>query len=366
MYKGIMLAIVWLVIVNLLGLIGLNRLNLHPDTAYVWMLAHPYEQSQSWNMVGMHARWDSDWYQSIAREGYHQDPGNTLSNLVFFPLYPSLLRVGTFIMGGDDVLAGWLISSLFLVLACGVLVRLVEKFHPEANPLLVGFLLLLFPTAFFLNAVYTESLFLLLSLLTFYLTLEKKYFFAGLIGFLAALTRVTGVLLFFPLLLQILHTEGYRISSLKKAWPLALIPFGTALFFAYHWVAFGDPWLFFKIESAWGRSFTPNMEHFTFFSRAAIINFSLDSLFLIFGIVMIVVLMKRKWYPYAVYLASTLGVAVASGTLMSIGRYSLVLFPVYIVGASLKSEVARYTWIALSTMLFTLITILFVNGYWAG
>jgi hypothetical protein len=65
-------------------------------------------------------------------------------------------------------------------------------------------------------------------------------------------------------------------------------------------------------------------------------------------------------------MVSTIGVAVASGTLMSIGRYILVLFPIYIVGASIKNEIAKYAWIIISVMLMALNTYLFVNGYWAG
>jgi hypothetical protein len=65
-------------------------------------------------------------------------------------------------------------------------------------------------------------------------------------------------------------------------------------------------------------------------------------------------------------MVSMIGVAVASGTIMSIGRYVLVLFPIYIVGASIKNEITKYLWIIISAMLMALNTYLFVNWYWAG
>ena len=364
--KALALSVFWLVVVNIMGVIAVNRFNLGLDDAYRWIPVEKYFQPQSWNIVDIHSRWDSNWYQDLAKNGYERNENDTLSNLVFFPLYPLLIKVTAVFIGGNLIFAGWIASSVFLILSCVLLFRLVERFHQTANPLFAVFLLLIFPTAFFLNAVYTESLFLFLSLLTFYFTFEKKYFWAGAVGFVAALTRVTGILLFLPLLLHFVLTEGYDFRTLKKALPLALIPLGTTAFFIYHWIYFGSPLVFFEIESAWGRSFSINYDHFTFLSQASLANFLLDVSYLLFGVCIVGYLLKLRYYPYAIYMASTIGVAVASGTLMSIGRYILVLFPIYIVGASIKSEIMKYVWILVSTLLLALNTFLFVNWYWAG
>jgi hypothetical protein len=63
---------------------------------------------------------------------------------------------------------------------------------------------------------------------------------------------------------------------------------------------------------------------------------------------------------------ATIAVALGSGTTMSIGRYILVLFPMYIAFASIKSEYIRWGWLLFSGLLFALYTILFVHGHWAG
>lgn len=364
--SGVFLAIVWLVVVNVLGLIANNRVDLTADTAYKWMSVDRYNQHQSWNLVNLHARWDSYWYIDLVKNGYQRKADDRLSNLVFFPLYPFLMYV-VFLIVQDPILAGWIVSSVFLILSCMILLQLVKEFHADIEkPYHAVFLLLVFPTAFFLNAVYTESLFLFLSVCTFYFTFKRKYLYAGIIGFLAALTRVTGILLFLPLAIHVGMLWRKNGDITKKIWALTLIPCGTAIFFFYHWIAYGDPLLFFTIESAWGRSFSINKDHFVLLTHAAQANLVLDVLYLFFGVGVSIYLLRIKQYAYSIYMFSTIGVAVASGTLMSIGRYILVLFPIYIVGAMIKNDMIKNIWIFVSTMIMALNTYLFVNWYWAG
>ena len=365
--RVILLAIAWLIVVNIIGLVVNNRVTLTADTAYSWMPVEKYDQDQSWYIVDMHARWDSNWYLDIVKNGYQRKTNDTLSNLVFFPLYPFLITVISFVTQGNIVLIGWIVSSIFLILSCMIFLKLVEEFHTDVvQPLHAIFLLLIFPTAFFLNAVYTESLFLFLSVSAFYFTFKRQYVWAGVFGFLAALTRVTGILLFLPLVIHVWMLWRNDGALVKKMWALALIPCGTTVFFLYHWIFYGDPLLFFTIESAWGRSFAINRDHFVFLTHAAQANLLLDVFYLVFGIGVSMYLLRIKQYAYGIYMLSTIGVAVASGTLMSIGRYILVLFPIYIVGAMIKNDMIRYVWILVSTMLMALNTYLFVNWYWAG
>lgn len=364
--KVVVLVISWLLVVNIFALLGLNRLNLKPDNAYVWMNADRFTQDQSWSMEKFHARWDSNYYIDIAKNGYSFTADKPLSNIVFFPMYPLLIKTVSFVFGFDLVLGAWVVSVLALIGGCVYLYKLTREFHPEIDALLLVFLLLIFPTAFFLTAVYTESLFLLFSVASFYFAMKKRYVLAGIFGLAASLTRVTGVLLFLPLLVQVWQNEGLKKKALVRSLPLLLIPLGTFSFFLFHWIRFGDPFLFFKVESAWGRFFSFNGDHFLLYSSAAVVNFSLDVFYALFGIVMVVMLLRRRLFAYALYVGSTLGVAISTGTLMSIGRYLLVLFPMYIIGASLRNDVAKYAWVLVSGLLLALNTILFVNWYWAG
>ena len=114
--KIILLVMFWLIAVNVFGLVALNRLNLKSDNAYKWIPIEKYDQHQAWNIVDFHSRWDSNWYIDLAKKGYVRYENDTLSNIVFFPLYLFLLKAVSF-LGINYILAGWLVSSFFLFLS---------------------------------------------------------------------------------------------------------------------------------------------------------------------------------------------------------------------------------------------------------
>jgi Gpi18-like mannosyltransferase len=365
MKKTLLIVALWLLVINIFALTAFQRFNLAPDTAYSW-ISPTTLADKSWNMISLHARWDSFYYLDIAQHGYHLDPGNALSNVVFFPLYPVFIRLGALLTGRDYILAGWLVSMLALFGASLVLRKLIEEFHPEIKADDALFYLLIFPTAFFLQAVYSESLFLFLSLLTFYFALQGRFNRAGIFGLLAALTRVTGVLLFVPVAYEYFKIYNARGFFKKEVLPLLLIPAGTALFFLYHAIAFGDPLIFFKVESAWGRAFQFNGAHFALQSGPALVNFSLDAGFLLFALYATYLTFRKGWTAYALYMSATLLVALSTGTLMSLGRYVLVLFPVYILLASIKNKSFERFYPLASVLFLGLYILLFSSGYWAG
>lgn len=364
--KIIFFLLFWLFSVNIFALLVLNRFNLKSDTAYTWIDPLKTVQEQSWNPISFHARWDSSFYTDVAQHGYHLTPDNTLSNIVFFPLYPFSIYILAPLVGVNFVFAGWLVSIFSLIGAVVVFYKLLKEFHPTIDPETPIFYLLIFPTAFFFNAVYTESLFLFLSLLTFYYALKGRFNAAGIFGLLAALTRVTGILLFIPVLWEFFRRYGLRKIFSFSFLPALLIPLGAFLFFLYHYFAFGDFLLFLKVESAWGRTFQFNKDHFLLFSHPSLVNLLLDLLFSAFALIATYHVFKQKWVSYGLYILATLGVALSTGTFMSIGRYILVLFPIYIALATIRSHHFEKIYTLGSLLLFALNIALFVNWYWAG
>lgn len=366
MKKTTFFLLFWLFLVNIFALLVLNRFNLKGDTAYAWIDPLKTVQEQSWNPILLHSRWDSFFYTDIAQHGYHLTPGNTLSNIVFFPLYPFLIYILAPFVGTNFVLAGWLVSILSLIGAVVIFYKLLKEFHPTIDPETPIFYLLIFPTAFFLNAVYTESLFLFLSLLTFYYAFKGRFGVTGIFGILAALTRVTGILLFIPVLWEFFRRHGVRKIFSFSFLPLLLIPLGAFLFFLYHYFVFGDFLLFFKVESAWGRAFQFNKDHFLLLSHPSVVNLFLDFVFSTFALIAAYHVFKQKWVSYGLYILATLGVALSTGTFMSIGRYILVLFPIYIALSTIRSHHFEKIYTLGSLLLFALNVALFVNWYWAG
>src|SRR5438034_897341 len=118
-------------------------------------------------------RYDSGWYLTIARSGY--DTATALaggrSNIAFFPVYPLLMRYVGRSFGpapSDLYLGGILIAWVSFVLAMIVLYRLASLDLPRERALLAILLAMIFPFAFFYGVVYSESTFLLFTLMAFY------------------------------------------------------------------------------------------------------------------------------------------------------------------------------------------------------
>jgi hypothetical protein len=217
-------------------------------------------------LVAPAARWDAVWYLAIARDGYHHDP-NTLRD-AFYPLYPLLIHVGNWVLG-SRLLVAILISLACFLIALALLHRLVElelgAEHARSTLLLLAF----FPSAFVFSAIYTESLFLMLSVGAFLAARNGRWTWAGILGALAAATRNSGVMLLVPLLVLFLYgpradrepdlSSGPRWRPRYRLRPellwLALVPLGLAAFLAFSAIAFHDAFVPFHVERLWYRHF---------------------------------------------------------------------------------------------------------------
>lgn len=143
----------------------------------------------------MWQRWDVLWYQAIAERGYAGEP-----NAVHFPpLYPLLEAALGSVFGGRYFFAGWLIAQGALVGSLALLYRMTERWEGTSTARRVVVFAVLVPTAFFFFTAYSESLFLLLSLLCFVCLERERWGWAGFWAFLAILTRLQGIALLVPL-----------------------------------------------------------------------------------------------------------------------------------------------------------------------
>jgi hypothetical protein len=365
--RTLALTATWLVVVNLFALIAFNRLNLAPDTALEWMSASTVRPvQQSWNLIDLHNRWDAYWYLTIAQDGYYLRGEHDISNVVFFPLYPLLVRLIGPLAGGDLVLAGWMVSSIFLMLAMWVLSLLTQEFHPEIDPVLPAVFLLAYPAAFFLNAVYSESLFLFLSLCVVFFALRRNFLLAAVCAGFASATRIAGLFLCVPLAAEFLQANGWRSLLTRRIWPLALAPAGALAFFGYHWIAFDDFFLYLKAQRLYGRDFAFEAMDFAIRNHPDLVTTLYDLAFTAMAVFMGVIALRRFRISYGLYMLVSLAVALASGSDLGIARYSMVLFPIFLIVAGIRSSVGRSAWLFGSTLLLALNIVCFVNHYWAG
>jgi hypothetical protein len=204
------------------------------------------------HLLNVWARWDGVWYIKIAHSGYASADGST----AFFPLYSVLLRYGSYLFDGNLVFTGIIISLACYFAACVFLYKLVlMDFSPRVAYWSVMYISV-FPTAFFFQAVYSESLFLLVSVACLYWARGGRWRLAGLAGLLATLTRSSGVLLFVPMaMLYYEQREWHWRRTDANIANLLMIPEGLLVWMTYLGLSFHQPWLFAEAQNVWRRHF---------------------------------------------------------------------------------------------------------------
>ncbi|NLE23512.1 MAG: hypothetical protein GX624_12150 [Actinobacteria bacterium] len=196
------------------------------------------------------AHWDGVWYIKIATSGYADGDGST----AFFPLFPTLLRYVGVLLEGNMLLTGVLISLLCFAGSVWLLWRLVRQDFDDELASRAVIYLSLGPLSFFLQAVYTESLFLLLALACFVFAREGRWRLAGVMGLLATLTRSTGVLLLIPMAYYYYGRRGWKLRNTDShVANLLMVVEGLLVWMTYLALAFGKPLAFSSAQSQWER-----------------------------------------------------------------------------------------------------------------
>ncbi|HEY7292857.1 MAG TPA: glycosyltransferase family 39 protein [Vicinamibacterales bacterium] len=291
-------------------------------------------------ILNLLARWDSFWYYSIATVGYHWDPTVFRhENVVFFPLYPLLMRWGSGFAGGSPLLAGLTVSLVSFTIAIAILYRLACE-DLGADRARAGILLLAtYPFALFYSTVYTESLFLMLAAAVFYAMRRDHLFIAAICGLAAGLTRPNGFWLGVPMLLIVAsRRRDVPTGRLVAGIAASAMPFlGVLAYSGYLRSHFGDGLAWVHGQAAWGlqallrpgakdevpypwpwsAEFTDVMNWIFNIGAFAIAACSLMPIFRRFGA------------PYAVWIALNIFPPVATHLFMSLGRFTAVLFPVF-------------------------------------
>jgi hypothetical protein len=210
-------------------------------------LTAPFRSIPLDKLVAPLGRWDSVSYLQIAHAGYQ----NRLST-AFYPLYPLLIRIGSVIPVAPLIIGG-VISGFAAVAALALLHRLARLDLDTDAATLAVVLVAFFPTSLFLSATYTESLFLLLTLVSIYAARTERWWLCGGAGGLAAFAHSNGVLILVPLALIYLYgprpteatgsTGGLRARYRVRAdalW-LLVVPLGLVAYMGYLWVTHDAP-----------------------------------------------------------------------------------------------------------------------------
>jgi len=198
-------------------------------------------------------RWDSVWFMAIADGGYGGG-----AREAFFPLYALVVRVAGAPFG-SALVGGALASTALLGVALVLLHRLVALDFDRAVARNAVLVTALFPMSFFFSAVYSESLFLALSIGAVYAARRERWAWAGALGLLAAATRSAGVLLLLPLVMIYLWDTDRPSLRMRPLRPdvlwLALVPLGLAAYCGFLALGGRDPLAPFQAQDVWLRSF---------------------------------------------------------------------------------------------------------------
>ncbi len=334
------------------------------------------------------ARWDGVWYLVIAHYGYRPDLASfgTAPRAAFFPLYPLGIR-GISELGVPSIAAGVALSLLALAAALYGIHRLctlelgrlaggLDPTHRGEVARLAVLVTAFAPMAFFFSAVYSESLYLALSVGVFWCARQGRWAWVGVLGALASATRSAGVVLIVPVLVLYLYGpredrapdfpfDRAHLRSLRPRYKLrrdilwvAALPVGVGAYMAYLALAGGSPMLPFHAQQVWNRHYAGPFVGLWDGARAAfdgarqLLSFQRRHIyfavaggspfvdaghnlmlfaFLAAALPLIVGVLRRLPLAYGAYvlaaLALPLSYPVAPEPLMSLPRFEVVLFP---------------------------------------
>ncbi|CAA9444331.1 FIG00761799: membrane protein [uncultured Rubrobacteraceae bacterium] len=343
------------------------------------------------------SHWDGEHYVMLAASGYLTPPENV--SPAFFPLYPLLVRSFAELFGGplsNEALSllATLISLICLPFALYFLYHIALNEWGERVARGSVLCLAFFPTAFFLNSAYTESLFLMLSAGSVWaMRVRKELLLACVLAGFASATRNVGVFLVVPIVLEWIKEGGVqRRGERWRVVYLALVPSGLMVYMGYLWARFGDPFLFYSAQQDWGRRATgplataggawasavegagglldpdlwadPNLGNLANHLAGAGNFFNL----VFFVLAVFVLVAGSRDLPPSLTLYGLLLIAPATlfGTpgspLMGTPRYVLVAFPIFIVlGLLSRNRLLFGGWLVFSTLASLLLCGLFVS-----
>ncbi len=372
------LVALWRASLSFVSFLAVKYLPYQPTFPYVRELLTPYGS----RILNAWAQFDGVHYLTIIIHGYR---GTDLIQ-AFFPLYPLVIKLLA-ITTINILFLGIATSTVCFVVALFAITRLSKLIAPSASSLRIVLLLLFFPTSFFFTSFYTESLFLMLIVLSFWSIEKKSFALAGILGALASATRLTGIFVL-PALLFVWwnHYKYMGFKGMIKPKVIASLVWcclpilGLGSYMLYLNQNFSDPILFVHVQDKFGALretdklillyqvifryvkmlLTVYPLSLTYFT--VVFEFATGILGLI-GTILVYKFLPRHYFIYTFlsYITPTL-----TGTFSSMPRYLLTIFPIFIVLSLKLSPKVFKIWLAVSAILLSITTIIFTTGKWVA
>ena len=329
---------------------------------YQFQLANDILVHQHKDFFSSMCKWDCQWYLTIINNGYDLHTRTTpklwkgLANWAFFPLYPYIVKILVGITGISAVVVGVILNQFIVLLALMVFYLYLKLTVDELNSRFGVVLLAFSPFSVYFSSLYTEALFLLLSLLSFYFMRTNRLFLSALCGGFLSATRPIGVMFSLPFFAhQVLHTKLTPKSMLKIVILSFISISGLLVFMFYLHKLTGDYLAFQHIQKGWGRHGLDTSNPLRQLSKWA--DDTHNFMFFSISVALSIYLMVKKHYAEALFNLLCILPGALTGTMMSEGRFCGTLFTLYfgVVIMARKSNSLKLT--------LALIFVLFYTSY---
>lgn len=324
------------------------------------------------------SRWDAAHYALVAFEGYEGPAGEPVQKRGFFPLYPIVTRAFAWIVPGeatrsDVAVAGVIVANICFLTMVLVLAKMIASQFDRETALTATTLLMVSPFAFFFNAGYSESLFLLGVVTAFWFAYRQQWICASVAIAVASATRLFGLALI-PCVLWIAWKQRAQIRD------LVIIPvvgaLGTLGYVIWTWIQYDDALAYWNAQSTFWGDWHDRVGAYIDILRNEPMEMihSPENFVILLNLGMaVVVLATLPWVwkrvePGLALFTTIIAVFHAVYTWHSLGRYMLAATGVYIVWALWLNrpgrDSVRTAVIVASTVLLTTLNLMFAHGFW--
>ncbi len=314
---------------------------------------HRLFMSTGYEWLDIWIAWDSRWYYPLASAGYLATmPDHAgYAAWAFFPFYPWLTRAVAVVIG-NTYFAALLVSNVSLLVGAWFLYKLVEQHYNGAMARKAVLFLFLFPTAYVFSCLLTEGLFLALSVGAWYFACQRNWLMASVLGMGSAMTRLVGLFMAPLLALEYLRQRQWHLSRIRPdALWIGLVPVGLVVFMATCYTLTGNPLKFVDTQDVWGSRANPLWTLWWSWETAWQEQFILQDanhdspLAMGYGVIATIaaiglLLWGRKQTGILLMIWAVMSILISLSSHIrsthSLPRYLSVLFPLYMILASMR------------------------------
>jgi len=318
------------------------------------------------------SRWDASHYLYLA-EHWYTASGDAANFIVFFPLYPSILKLVGFFFG-NIAISGIATSIVLFIVGSYFFYKLVAIDYSKKVAGYAVIALVIFPTSYFFNAPYTESLFLLIFSIAMYTARKEKWILSGIFSGLAVVSRPFGFLILPAILIEWYMSKNRHWRYL----PILITPSIVAglSYLFLNKIIFGNPLQFQNILATnWQKHFySPVAGIIETWKRAlsgGLTNYVVmvgwaEAITITISWVLIPFVFKYLRKSWAVFYLLSILLFSSTSFILSTPRYLLSIPPIFVlIALAQKNHLFKAIWSFISVALLFCLAILFARGQWA-